>query len=187
MRRGIWIMQTCTAMQLPTSRLRIKKKSQICFDLYLWDSFLTYKMCNVYLRLMLFCTANWIPLTISGSSGTIANSVTPIKYWNTHKHTQSLSNRTADRSQTKMLRMFFSHSLWKAFLVPGRWKNCSAGAGCSPWEDQHNMPSRLWQLSALPEPSSGTSGQRDDLLRHSGRKKKWDGIFDPPSFSHLVY
>jgi hypothetical protein len=33
-----------------------------------------------YLRLMLFCRANWIPLKISGISGTIANTVTPMKY-----------------------------------------------------------------------------------------------------------
>lgn len=30
---------------------------------------------------MLFWSANWIPLTISGISGTIARTVTPIKYW----------------------------------------------------------------------------------------------------------
>lgn len=33
MRRGIWIMQTCTARQLPTSRLRIEK-SQTCLNPY---------------------------------------------------------------------------------------------------------------------------------------------------------
>lgn len=37
------------------------------------------------LRLILFCSANWIPFTISGSSGTMANTVTPIKYWKTRK------------------------------------------------------------------------------------------------------
>lgn len=33
-----------------------------------------------HLKLRLFCRANWMPLTISGSSGTIASTVTPMKY-----------------------------------------------------------------------------------------------------------
>lgn len=41
--------------------------------------------CAVFsnLKLMLFCRANWTPLTISGSSGTMANTVTPMKYCRT--------------------------------------------------------------------------------------------------------
>lgn len=57
----------------------------------LWDAFTNkplntlqffFYMCawSPHLRLMLFCSANRIPLTISGSSGTMANSVTPRKY-----------------------------------------------------------------------------------------------------------
>ena len=37
-----------------------------------------------YLREMLFCRANCIPLTISGRSGISAITVTPTKYWNRH-------------------------------------------------------------------------------------------------------
>lgn len=37
------------------------------------------------LRLMLFCSANWIPLTISGSSGTMASTVTLMKYCTKYK------------------------------------------------------------------------------------------------------
>lgn len=97
MSSGICIMQTCTAMQLPTSRLgQNKRHCQFENAWILWDAF-TNKPLNIlqfffymcawspHLRLMLFCSANWIPLTISGSSGTMANSVTPMKYCKSKK------------------------------------------------------------------------------------------------------
>lgn len=126
MRRGIWIMQTCTARQLPTSRLRGWKISNLLQSLP--QKKFTYKMCSVYLRLMLFCTANWIPLTISGSSGIIANSVTPIKYWNTQTHTGEIEAK-----------LRFQICLWTFFI----YKKKNTSGTC----EMEELFSRGWMFS----------------------------------------
>lgn len=165
-------MQTCTAMQLPTSRLQIKNLKLNLLKPYLKEFFFFYIqnvlcvcccMCVPQADIVLHCKLDPIHnLRKLWYHGQQCDTNKVLQ----HTHTQLLSNETAYRSKTETFRVFFLLFI-KVFQVPGRWRNWSAGAGCSPCWDQHNMPSSLWQLSALPELSTGTSELRDDLLRHS--------------------
>lgn len=176
MRRGIWIMQTCTARQLPTSRLRGWKISNLLQSLPQKKIHIQNVQCvpqtNVVLHRKLD-PVNYLRKLWYHCQQCDANKV--LKHTNTHGW-----NRNWDS------RYVCEHFLYikKTRQEPVRWKNCSAGAECSLWGDLHSMPSRLWQLSALPEPSIGTSGRHDDLLRHSGLKKKKE-ICGTPKFSPL--
>lgn len=57
MRRGIWIMQTCTAMQLPTSRLQIKNLKLNLLKPYLKEFFFFLHTECAVCMLLYVCTS----------------------------------------------------------------------------------------------------------------------------------
>lgn len=131
MSSGICIMQTCTAMQLPTSRLGQNKRHCQFENAWIPRDAFTNKPLNIlqfffctcawspHLRLMLFCSANWIPLTISGSSGTMANSVTPMKYCKNKKPWRSSAYHLQHAVSWKCSPGFNSYESYFAHLGDG--------------------------------------------------------------------
>lgn len=144
-------MQTWTAIQIPTSRLQWQTAVNENNETF---SQMTQEEWTINLKLMLFWSANWMPLTISGISGTMARTVTPIKYWRIKCECKHYF-RNKRRSSCQGNVWLCAGVIW-----PGR---CWAGptrAGCSPWPGRHKQTSVRWPWWGWWEISTWTSGPR---------------------------
>lgn len=107
---------------------------------------------------MLFWSANWMPLTISGISGTMARTVTPIKYWRSKWERTLLQ----ESKETEPAKATCDCAVACPVIGGVSWpERCWAGstrAGCSPWQDQHKQTSVRWPWWGWSETSTWTSG-----------------------------